>query len=707
MITVPQGGSIAGRSADIRIERPDIGGFVAEAASAVAEKMGKIVATQRAVKYSQTELAMTKELGTEYQRVAQYTDPAQIEAEWPQIEAGIRDKYVNAKDENGKPLLTPDEADTLGLQLGGLSVKHGFNLGARAIELTDSQAKAAWDTARLDIVNTAATADPDTMGALIELGEAAIDRLPGILPDEAVKQKQEFRAGVANARVIAAIDQDPLAAVAALKAGTYDDLGAEAVAQRIVTAQAEADRRAAAAATAGEAEAKKRTDAIGKDLDTMTTLFGKGVKVAQEDLLNDPAYKAHPKYPEAVAARDLAREVPNIRQMTPTQLDAEIAKEKAKPKDAAYQTERLTVLQTWRDEAVTALDTDPKAALTTAGLPAPAIPAFDPADTAPFTAALAESISFDEFQRGKGYTDKSAIFSKGDKTALQAVLAPGADAGPKVALLTAIETGSNGKAGEVLAALEADPVTRRTAKVLRVTRDPGLAEAILRGGQKLDGKTVVPPSRKDQVMAFDALTGGVFDDQPALKAELMEATLALYADNARGIDGETQSTAGDGLAAGAAYTVYHQSLQQLLGAQTDRNGALTVGGLQEVNGGLTVLPVGMSVRDVEAGWDRIAAGLSGRTGQRTDRDTTTGDKAAVSAVTMDVFRGASTDPGALPDLGSDPAGRFATLTLSRVGESDVYELMIERNGRMTPVQVAGQDYAYRFRLKDLMRGARP
>ena len=548
MITVPQGGSIAGRSADIRIERPDIGGFVAEAASAVAEKMGKIVATQRAVKYSQTELAMTKELGTEYQRVAQYTDPAQIEAEWPQIEAGIRDKYVNAKDENGKPLLTPDEADTLGLQLGGLSVKHGFNLGARAIELTDSQAKAAWDTARLDIVNTAATADPDTMGALIELGEAAIDRLPGILPDEAVKQKQEFRAGVANARVIAAIDQDPLAAVAALKAGTYDDLGAEAVAQRIVTAQAEADRRAAAAATAGEAEAKKRTDAIGKDLDTMTTLFGKGVKVAQEDLLNDPAYKAHPKYPEAVAARDLAREVPNIRQMTPTQLDAEIAKEKAKPKDAAYQTERLTVLQTWRDEAVTALDTDPKAALTTAGLPAPAIPAFDPADTAPFTAALAESISFDEFQRGKGYTDKSAIFSKGDKTALQAVLAPGADAGPKVALLTAIETGSNGKAGEVLAALEADPVTRRTAKVLRVTRDPGLAEAILRGGQKLDGKTVVPPSRKDQVMAFDALTGGVFDDQPALKAELMEATLALYADNARGIDGETQSTAGDWLA---------------------------------------------------------------------------------------------------------------------------------------------------------------
>ena len=317
---------------------------------------------------------------------------------------------------------------------------------------------------------------------------------------------------------------------------------------------------------------------------------------------------------------------------------------------------------------------------------------------------MREAISFDGWQREKGYSEQSAVFTKDDKASLKAILAPGADAAPKVALLGAILEGSDGNPTEVMAALETDPVTRRAARVLAVTRDPGLTEAILRGSQKLDGKTVVPPSRKEQILAFDAMTGGVFDDAPALKAELMEATLALYADGAAGIDGETAATEG-WIADGAAYTLYQQSVQRLLGAQADRNGALTVGGLQEVNGGLTVLPVGLPVQVVEETWTSLSRSLSGRTGSRTDRDAGDDRKAAISSTAMAVFARASID-GGLPDLGSDPGGRFSTLTLQRVGESDVYELVREQNGRMIPVPVVGTDYAYRFRLKDLIRGAR-
>lgn len=706
MITVPQGGSVAGRSADIRVERPDMGGFISQVGSAVAQKMGQIKDQQRAVVVEKTKLDMTKEQGEAYQRIAQLTDPAEIETAWATEQATLREKYVTGKDAAGNPLLTPEEADALTLTFDGLATKHGFNLGERTIQLTESQATAAWSAARLDIVNTASTADPDTMAALVEYGEAAIDRLPGLMPDQKQAQKEAFRGEVMNSRAITALDQDPIAFIAAAEAGTYDALGGERVAQLKVTAQAEADRRAAAATTAGEAEAKKRADAIGKRLDTIADLALKGRLVEDEKYLSDPEIQSNPNFPKAKAAIELRKEIPNLDVMTVAQIDAQIAAEEKRPITEPWENERLTVLRSMRDRKAEALATDPKAALTEAGLPAPEIPEFDPADTADWSAALSEAVSFDGWQREKGYSEQSAIFTKDQKTALKAVLAPGADAGPKVALMGAILEGTKGNAGAVLADLEADPVSRRALKVLGVTRDTGLTEAILRGGQKLDGKTVVPPSRKEQILAFDTLTGGVFDDAPALKAELMEATLALYADGAKGIDGETQ--AADGwIADGAAYSLYQQSVQRLLGAQTDRNGAFTVGGLQEVNGGLTVLPVGVAVQEVENAWETITDGFVQADPAWYQKRVQLGpDFTPDPADPMTGFKAASLY-GGLPDLGSDPAGRMGSLTLRRVGESDVYELIREQNGRLTPVPEVGKDHAYRFRLKDLMRGAKP
>lgn len=722
-ITIPQAGSVAGRSADIRglDQQPDLGGFVADVGAAVAQKMGEVQAKQRAVVVENTRLDMTKELGEERLRFEQMTDPAQIEAEWPEVQARIQEKYINGKDENGKPLLSPEEAQALGLTFKDLGMKHGFALGERTIKLTDSQAVAAWDAARLDIVNTAATADPDTMAALIDMGEAAIDRLPGLMPDERQKQKSALRGEVANARATTALDQDPIAFIEAAEAGTYDELGPERVAQLKVTAQAEADRRAAADAKLTEAELKKRDDAIGDRLTQIGDLTSKGRKVSDVDYVRNPTpeVKANPKYPAAAAAVALADEIPDLNVKTVAELDALIAQEEKREITHDWEHQRLPVLKALRDKKAEALATDPKSALTDIG--APPLPEFDPADPDSFAAALREAVSFDGWQREKGYSEQQAIFSKSDKASLQAVLAPGADAGPKVALMGAILQGTGGNPTEVLAALEADPVTRRAAKVLGVTQDARLTEAILRGSQKLDGKTVVPPSRKEQILAFDQMTGGVFDDVPALKAELMEATLALYADGAAGIDGETTAADKSGLnliADESAYTLYQQSVQRLLGAQADRNGDLTVGGLQEVNGGLTVLPVGVAVQDVEDGWQLLTDQLNGRvydaalnqTGDMAGADPSAlreGFAAPIpeAADPLRAFKTASLY-GGVPDLGKSPGQRFQGLTLRRVGETDVYELVREQNGRLIPVPEVGKDYAYRFRLKDLMRGAR-
>lgn len=683
MITVPQGGNIAGRSAEIRIERPDMGGFVSQVGAAVAQKMGQIKEQQRSVVVEKTKLDMTKEQGEAYQRVAQLTDPAEIETAWATEQAALREKYVNGKDAAGNPLLTPEEADALTLTFDGLATKHGFALGERTVKLTESQQAAAWSAARLDIVNTAATADPDTMAALVEYGEAAIDRLPGLMPDQKQAQKEAFRGEVMNARVISAIDQDPAAALAALNAGTYDALGAEAVAQRKATAQAELDRRTAADQKASEAATKTRNDAIGKRLDTIADLALKGRLVEDEQYLSDPEVQAHPDYPKAKAAIELRKEVPNLDVMTVAQLDQQIAAEEKRPITETWQNERLTVLRDMREKKATAMATDPKVALKDAGLPAPDIPDFDPNDTAAFSAALSNAVSFDGWQREQGYSEQSAVFTKDQKTKLKAVLAPGADAGPKVALMGAILEGTKGNPSNVLADLEADPVTRRAAKVLGLTRDAGLTQSILRGQQKAEADTVLKLPRAEQIRIFNEVSGGVFSDAPvAVQDELMSAAAALYADGAQGIDPTAQPE--------EAYALYEQSFIRLLGAQPDRNGAYTVGGLQEVNGALTVLPVGMSAQAVEDAWDSLA-------------DQLYENPTDPASVPLGVFKAASVY-GGVPDLGTDPYGRLGTLALRRVGETDIYELVREQSGRVTPIREVGRDNAYRFRLKDLVRG---
>lgn len=690
MITVPQGGSSAGRSADIRglDQQPDMGGFISQVGSAVAQKMGQIDQEQRAVRMSRAKIEMTKALGQEYQRVSQLGDPAAIDAEWPQVEARVRDEYINRKDENGRPVWRPDEADALGLYAMDLSQRQALALGERNIALQQSRQAADWLETRADLTTSAATADPVTMETLLQEGYARIDAQVAaglMLPDKGVTEKQGLQSEVMNARLITAIDQDPAAAAAALDAGTYDALGPEAVAQRRATAQAEVDRRAAAGAKQAEADAKVRNDAIGKRLDTIGELTAAGRKVADVDfVLNAPdEIKANPKYPRALARVKLGQEIPNLDVMTPAELDALIAAEKNREIVEDWEAERLPALIEMRDRKATALATDPKSALTEAGVIPETDLSFDPANPGAFAAGLQEALSYDAFQREKGYSDQSAIFTKDQKAGLKAVLAPGADADAKYALATAILQGTGGNAAPVLSALEADPTFRRTVKVLGLTGDSEMASSILRGQQKAEVDTVLKLPRAEQIRIFNEVSGGVFSDQPvAIQDELMSAAAALYADGAQGIDPAIQPA--------EAYALYKQAFIRLLGAQPDRNGAYTIGGLQEVNGVLTVLPVGMSAQAVEDAWDSLA-------------DQLYENPTDPASVPMGVFKSASVY-GGVPDLGTDPYGRLSTLSLRRVGETDIYELVREQNGRIMPIREVGRDNAYRFRLKDLVRG---
>ena len=693
MITIPQGGTVAGRSADIRIERPDVGGFVAQAAGAVAQKMGQIDQEQRAVRMSRAKIEMTKEMGQEYQRISQLGDPAAIDAEWPQAEAAIRARYIDQKDDKGRPVWRPDEADALGLTAMDLGSRHALALGERNITLHQSQQTADWLETRADLTTAAATADPVTMETLLQEGYARIDAQVAqglMLPDKGVEAKQALEAEVMNARLITAIDQDPAAAAAAIEAGTYKVLGPEANATRLATAQAELDRRAAAAASQAEADARTRSDAIDKRLREITGMEAKTLKASDRDeVVNaSPEVQASPAWAEARAAIDLNDKIPDLDLKTVAELDALIAAEAGKTYDFEWQANYVTVLKAKREKLATEVATDPKAAAIARGVIAPKGDlTFDPANPAPFAAALQEAVSQDDHLAKSGFAATSAIFTKDQKAALKDQYAA-AEPQDKVAMLATIIQSTSGNVGPVLTALEADPLTRRSTKYLALTGNADITAAMLRGQQKLDAKPpqAITISANDQTMAFDEKTGGVFDDAPvAVREEIMAAANALYADRAKGIDPTDLPT--------EALAIYERALFDVLGAQATRRGDYTIGGLQEVNGQLTVLPVGVPVAAVETAWETLS-----------DQFYDTPDDPA--APPMQAFQAAS-HYGGLPDLGTDPGGRLGTLTLRRVGESDIYELVREEGGRLITVQEVGRDINYRFRLRDLLRGVKP
>jgi hypothetical protein len=710
MITIPQGGNIAGRAAQLTpAPASDLGGVIADVGSAVAEKFGAIKAQQDQVAMQRTQLDITLEAGREVQRFNQMTDPAQIEAEWPVFVQGLQDKYVNATGPDGKPLLTPEQSAALGLTIQDLTTRHGLALGDRAIALTQSQQTAAWIEAKADITTEAATADPDTLLAMIELGEGAIDqRLANglIMPDDAATEKAAFRAEVYGARLTSAISADPARALADLQAGEYNDLGAETVASRIVSAQTEIDRRAAAAIKADEAAIAEQNRAIGERLTTMTALFGKGATVADEDMLNDPLVQSHPDYPKAVAARDLARETPGIRQMTPAQLDAAIAAERAAPKSETYQTERLDVLTAWRDAAAKGWTTDPVAQARTSEL---AVPPIDVADPASLATGLAQRLTFATTLQQQGYVrdPRAAVLDEAERTALRAITAPDADVQPKLDLAMALAQGTGGNPEFLTRIIGADPVFAEATRLMVETGSSEVAASMLRGQQRVATDAAIVPPKGDQIALFNDITGGVFEDDPRASAQIRAAAEALFADTVFGLD------VADPNNAQAVNVAYSTAVQRVTGATPDANGDLTVGGVQPLRDGMVRLPPGVPLADVETALESVEGQLRGWL------DSDTADQPLMDDLGQPLPRTNTPDPlralraasvdGRVPALaGLDPDDNgdlFASLQIEPVpGTRDQYRFVYPQGGRPTILGDAN-GLEYRFRMADLIRGA--
>lgn len=699
-LTVPTAGSIAGRAPRIEVAQPQGAAVIAEFGQRMAEVGQRWQDEQRQRQGQRAQLDITRDLGLARQEVEQIGDPAQIGAAWDARVQAIREQYIT-------PGMDPKLSEALDLSLRELSDRHSLALGNRVIGLQQSQREADWVNLQQGIVAEAATADPTTFGALIDFGKAAIDdrvASGGLDPATAAQQKIALEQDVYGARAGALLQSDPKALLAQIDAKEWDVMGDALPGLRQQAARAVAEIEAVGAKEAAKA-AEEQAKLIGDRLKEIVAIAGKGGAAIDESLMADPQVQANPEYARAAAAIALRDEKPGIRAMTVAELDAEILREKNRPVAAEWQLERLQVLEQWRDEAARKSATDPVSYLRDSGLKVPDLPPLDPADPAPFAQGLSARLATDAAARKQGYAQAPAVFDAEELATYKAAADPKADPAQRLALARAFAsqgaTESRYLAGKVIGA---DPVFTRATTLIGTLGDLPLAEEMLRGQARMKAGTVNMPTGPDQVRVFDEVTGGVFDRSPALKAEIMAAAEALYADGAATVQ------AGDGTKwadNGDAIEAYTAALQRVIGGRKDKDGQYTIGGLQPFNGGLTYLPPGVAMRDLEATWDSLNLQLD----ISSSFDQQPGGAQVRLAGTP--FAAASIVPGALPDLGPEPGDILYDLqlrpVLTRDGQpTDVYELTYQHNGATVVVPQANDPdgRAYRFKLPALIREAR-
>ena len=707
-LTIPSAGVVAGRSANIQPQQaPQTGAMLSDLGNTMADMGARYQAEKLDQQGKKIQLDLARDFAAARLEAEQLGDPLAIGQTWDARKAEITNHYLNGRDEAGNPLVPTALRPGIELTAGELDNRHTDALARKSADLVQSQRAAGWIETYDRVSLEASQADAETASAMLEVADDAIDQqitMGGMKPDEGAKAKIRLRETVATGRAVTLMETDPEAFLQRADAGEFDDLGGEGLARAKAKAQADIYRAAATAETAARVAAKAEETAIGQRLDEMSDMMFKGFTLTDEAYLNNPKVKAHPDFGRVAAAKALQTEIPAIKQMAVTELDAQIAKEEAAPKSHKYQLERVDLLRQWRDAAVTKWNTDGVEQSRKAGLPVNDLPAFDAQAPNDFAAALPGRIALDKFATSREYTTTQAMFSPQEKAQLNAVLDPKAETGPKLELARAILAGGKGDASRVMTVLGVDPTFRRAAWAIENTGDNALAESILRGKQKADLKTVSLPAPRLLQRAFDEATGGVFDSNPTFKAEMLDAASALYADGAAGIDPENQSGTG-WLDDSTAIDLFTQSIQRVSGAQADRNGNLTVGGVQQINDGFVSLPVGIAAATVENTLDNLDRHLRG---QRRSSDGWDSSATDAPPDIMRAFKMASVD-GRIPAFGANPQATFGDVQMQRLmtrdgRETDQYIFIRSVNGRSVPVSDA-DGVEYRFRLPALIREA--
>lgn len=712
-LTVPKAGIIAGRSATPQSAGADQTGAALSQLGDRMLQIGTQLEGDRLQRQAgRLQVDMAKDLNALRLEFDQMNDADRIDAEWqPRLEM-VRQKYAEGVDENGRPLVDRKHKDAVLTAFDDLANRHGMSVARHGIGVRASERAATRMTIVDEAVSQAASAAPEAAAAVkaMAMDRIATDLEAGhITHEQATREAQALMEATDDAVALQVIAQDPEAFLERAAAGAFDGMDGVKRARYIVRAKSALATRETAAQKEQARAAELRSAEIGKQMQATIDVLAEGKPSPNEQFVEDQEWQAHPDYPAFRARYDLINEKPGLMQMSPAELRAEIAAEQKAPASQKFQTERLGVLRGILEASEKGWQSDAPAYARQIGINIPELPQFDPTDPAAFGEAVATRSVLMGAIEAQDYTPRANVFSQAERAQLKPALAINADPGAKSALVTSVvKSVGREKAPAVLAELagmdtEAGRVIEHVTGLLARGADPALAQEVFEGQKmKAEGTVNMPGATMRRAM-FDEMTGNMFANDPA-RLQLMEMADALYAANAPGVDPEDTSRLG--ILDGPARDIYAAAVARALGATPDRNGNLTVGGLQEIRGAATLLPPGVPVASVEQALEAVERDLIGRY-ERIDPKNTLEQK----YVEPDLGRlTAASVTGAAPNLGDPdspdyaPDDVFEDLQMMPLGNGEFY-FVRDRGGRMLPVLEQGSREVYRFRLTTLIEAA--
>ncbi|WP_289150268.1 hypothetical protein [uncultured Salipiger sp.] len=542
----------------------------------------------REMKRAQVDL--TRDVNDLRLQVEQIGDPDAAEAAWSQGVSGLREQYQTGTNAAGRPLVDPKNANDFGLMFDQLTNSVAYSVGRRTIDLRNAEREATWINYAHEATRLGANADQPTVDLLMTNGNSVIDGLlasGAIDAAEAARRRIGLQADISNAKAIRMVEEDPQGFIAQADEGGFAGLEADTVARYQVTAKNNIEAREAAATR----EATKRAD------DRVTDIRD----IARDDRIStDEAYletddaKASEYYGEAKAAVALQREYASLKRMTPDQLMDIIDQEEAQKVAKPYQTERLKLLNDLLDDHDTGYTDDPVGYANKTG-----VASIEPIDWTADSTTLANELS----RRSEigtqlvdsGYTHTRRVLTEEEADALSDVLDVEAEPEERLRIAGVL---ARQLGGAELARLSNDPVLTHAGDFVAAGYPPGKALDMLRGQAAMDRDNVVMPPLKDRRGTSFQVLDQVYADLPGgdgLEARTLAAADALYARRMGRIDPT----------ADIDQDRYSQALHEVLGGTGAYGSASARGGIQQVDGMMTILPKGVSAEDAEQAYRNV------------------------------------------------------------------------------------------------------
>lgn len=565
-LTVPKAGIIAGRAPNtgaIPVPQSNLGGVMADFGAKMAQ-VGQQMETDRLQRdLGRARVSMMQglnNLGLEFEQIG---DPDTIDREFMPKTEELKQELFQSID--------PKNQEDAGLIFDEMRAAQGAKLGARAIDLRQSQRRADLDALSDTVVQSWAGSTPEMKRVAMGTLDDQLDQLlssGAITPEEAQTYRlKTVRSGVST-EANRDLTSDPQKFLTDLETGKYPDLDAQTreTLRSTATSHIAVNRKAAVASAKTYFTEGKKVIALGRDW--------AGAPDA-ERMLSDPEIAALPEAREYIAQRDLNAGLPEFARL-PLQKKIELAQaEAAKPIEGDYDDSRLKAMQSAIDIEKKGFAEDPVEMARKLNLPA-----------APQIADIATS-SGDDLARSiaaranwSSALNISAMFSADERRALTEAIGPDKSPSDRARIAGALYAALPAPAARsAIGEIGGDPVFSAVGSMLSNGGNDVTARQIFEGQRMSRDHLAKAPSKKDLGTSFTQTFGNLFEDgtgpmadQGDVRRGVMEAANALYLfKTGRDADSDDFDDA-----------QYKQAVFETLGGKGEFGDAGSIGGLYPV-----------------------------------------------------------------------------------------------------------------------------